>query len=486
VNAAEGVATNRPLRPHFPLFLSLHEARCVLIGGGAVARRKAELLLESGARVFVVAPQLDATLVALAAEGEVEYLAQRFSPSQLKGAALVIAATDDREVNAAVSRAARALGIPVNVVDDAELSSFIVPAIVDRSPVTVAISTAGASPVLARLLRARLERFLSPMLGRLARLAGRFRSAVRARIADAAARRRFWEDVLDGPSAERLLCGSERAAEERFERLLEEAAPPRTGGEVFLVGAGPGNPELLTLRAHKLLGCADVVLYDHLVASEIVQLARRDAERIYVGKERDNHALRQEEINALMVRLAREGKRVLRLKGGDPFIFGRGGEEIESLSACGIPFEVVPGITAASGVSAYAGIPLTHRDYAHACVFVTGHLTDGNLDLDWPALARPKQTIVVYMGLHSLEPLCEQLVRHGLAADTPAALVQQGTTERQRVLTGTLATLASQAIAEGIKPPTMIIIGEVVRLRRQLAWFGAAAEEQAEPEHALM
>ena len=485
MNAADGAATNRPLRPYFPLFLSLHGERCVLIGGGGVARRKAELLLESGARVFVVAPQLDATLAAWAGEGRVEHLAQRFSPSQIKGAALVIAATDDRDVNAAVSRTARALGIPVNVVDDAELSSFIVPAIVDRSPVTVAISTAGASPVLARLLRARLERFLSPMLGRLARLAGKFRAAARTSIPEAAARRRFWEEALDGPAADRLLAGGDRAAEARFERLLEEGVPPRHGGEVYLVGAGPGNPELLTLRAHKLLGRADVVLYDHLVAPEIVTLARRDAERIYVGKERDNHALRQEEINALMVRLAREGKRVLRLKGGDPFIFGRGGEEIESLSACGIPFEVVPGITAASGVSAYAGIPLTHRDYAHACVFVTGHLKDGNLDLDWPALARPKQTIVVYMGLHSLEPLCEQLVRHGLAADTPAALVQQGTTARQRVLTGTLATLALQAKAASIEPPTMIIIGEVVRLREQLAWFGAAAQKETEPELAL-
>ena len=469
-------AGRRPQRAYFPLFLALHGARCVLIGGGAAARRKAELLLESGARVFVVAPQLDATLAAWAAEGRVEHLAQRFSPSQLKGAALVIAATDDREVNAEVSRMARATGIPVNVVDNAELSSFIVPAIVDRSPITVAISSAGASPVLARLLRARLEQVLPAALGRLARLAGRFRAAVRARIADAGARRRFWEEALDGASAEQLLAGSERSAEERFERLLEQGAVPRAGGEVYLVGAGPGNPELLTLRAHKLLGRADVVLYDHLVAPEIVTLARRDAALIYVGKERDNHALRQEEINALMVRLAREGKRVLRLKGGDPFIFGRGGEEIESLAACGIAFEVVPGVTAASGVSAYAGIPLTHRDYAHACVFVTGHLKDGSLDLDWPALARPGQTIVVYMGLKSLGPLCAQLTRHGLAPDMPAALVQQGTTERQRVLTGTLATLPALAHAAKLEPPTIIIVGEVVRLRDKLGWFEPAGE----------
>ena len=448
VDAAEGAATRRPQRPYFPLFISLQGRRCVVVGGGAVARRNAELLLECGARVAVAAPQLAPALALLAATGEVEHLPARFSPAQLDGAALVIAATDEQAVNAAVSDAAHARNIPVNVVDDPALSSFIVPAIVDRSPVTVAVSTAGASPVLARLLRAQLEQWLPAGL-------------------------------------ERLLAGSDRAVEARFERQLEGGPAPRAGGEVYLVGAGPGNPELLTLRAHKLLARADVVLYDHLVASEIVQLARRDADRIYVGKERDNHALRQEEINALMVRLAREGKRVLRLKGGDPFIFGRGGEEIESLSACGIPFEVVPGITAASGVSAYAGIPLTHRDYAHACVFVTGHLKDGNLDLDWPALARPKQTIVVYMGLHSLEPLCEQLVRHGLAPDTPAALVQQGTTARQRVLTGTLATLALQATAAGVKPPTMIIIGEVVRLRAQLAWFGAAAQEKAEPQTAL-
>lgn len=286
--------------------------------------------------------------------------------------------------------------------------------------------------------------------------------------------------MIDGPVAEMVLAGREQAAGEALERMLEAGSqydPP--AGVVYLIGGGPGDPGLLTLRALQVMQRANVVLYDHLVAAGILDLARRDAERIYVGKQSDNHALPQQDINLLMVRLAQEGKRVVRLKGGDPYVFGRGGEEIETLAAAGVPFEVVPGITAASGAAAYAGIPLTHRDYAHTCVFVTGHLKDGSLNLNWDALARPKQTVAIYMGVRGLAQLCEKLVAHGLAADTPAALIEKATLPKQRVVEGTLATLPELATQAKAKPPALVIVGEVVRLRSKLAWFAPAAQEES-------
>lgn len=452
---------------YLPIFLDLRNRPCLIVGGGAVAARKAALLTQAGAKLRIVAPQLDASFT-LPPDGE--HLPGYFEPAHLDGMALAVAATDDAAVNEAVSLEAKRRNIPVNVVDAPALCSFIMPAVLDRSPLLVAFSTGGASPVLARLLRGRLETLIPHAYGRLAAFAERFRAMVKQRIAEPAQRRIFWEDVLEGPVAEKVLAGDEAAAEALLLGNLDHPQQPARG-EVYLVGAGPGDPDLLTFRALRLMQKADVVLYDNLVSKPVLDMTRRDAERVFVGKRRGRHALPQEGINDLLVRLAQEGRRVLRLKGGDPFIFGRGGEEIEKLAGHRIPFQVVPGITAASGVAAYAGIPLTHRDYAQSCVFVTGHLKDGGLDLDWDRLAAPNQTIVVYMGLQGLETLCAKLIGHGLPADTPVAIVQQGTTPNQRVVTGTLATLSKNPEVAELHAPTLIIVGGVVTLRENLAWF---------------
>ena len=452
---------------YLPVFQNVKGRRCLVVGGGSVGARKAGVLLEAGAKVRVVAPQIEDALQAHAA---VEAVHARFEPQHLEGMALVIAATNDRAVNQQVSELAQARNIPVNVVDDPELCSFIMPAIMDRSPLMVAFSSGGASPVLTRMMRGKLETVIPQNYSRLAGFAERFREVVKQRVTNPAKRRIFWENVLDGVIAEKVLTGDEASAEAMLEQMLADE-DNIVRGEVYLVGAGPGDPDLLTFRALRLMQKADVVVYDALVSKPIVDMTRRDAERIYVGKRRADHALPQEDINLLLVRLAQEGKRVLRLKGGDPFIFGRGGEEIEELAEHGIPFQVVPGITAAAGVASYAGIPLTHRDHAQSCVFVTGHLKDGTMNLDWEQLARPRQTVVVYMGLHGLDTLCAKLVEHGLPDTTPIAIVQHGTQPTQRVITGTLATLP--AIAEKEKPqaPTLIIVGGVVTLRDKLAWF---------------
>ena len=456
----------------FPVFLDIKNKPCLVVGGGEVATRKVGMLRQAHAKVTVVSPELCASLQELADKGQIEFHRTRFIPEFLDEALLVIAATDDRAVNAEVSVAAKERRIPVNVVDSPDLCSFIMPSVIDRSPIVVAISSGGAAPVLARNLRARLETLIPSAYGRLGQLAGEFRAQVKKHFARPADRRIFWEKILQGPIAEMVLAGQDKDAKAALEQALQADSgdtPPR--GEVYLVGGGPGNPDLLTFRALRLMQQADVVVHDHLVAPAILELARRDAERIYVGKERNNHTMRQENINELLVKLAKEGKRVLRLKGGDPFIFGRGGEEIETLAAHGIPFQVVPGITAASGVSSYAGIPLTHRDYAQSCVFVTGHLKDGSVNLDLSGIAKTNQTIVIYMGLLGLPTLCQELVKHGLSSTTPAAIVQQGTTYRQKVVTGTLETLPGLAVDAQLKPPTLIIVGEVVKLHEKLAWF---------------
>ena len=383
---------------------------------------------------------------------------------------LVVAATNDREVNRRISELAQARNLPVNVVDDPELCSFIMPAILDRSPLMVAFSSGGGSPVLTRMMRGKLETVIPQNYSRLARFAVRFRELVKERVTNPPKRRIFWENALDGVVAEKVLAGDEDSAEALLKKMLD-GEDDILRGEVYLVGAGPGDPDLLTFRALRLMQKADVVVHDNLVSKTIVDMTRRDAQRIFVGKQRANHTMRQEEINDLLVRLAQEGKRVVRLKGGDPFIFGRGGEEIETLAAQRIPFQVVPGITAAAGVASYAGIPLTHRDHAQSCLFVTGHLKNGTMNLDWNALARPNQTVVVYMGLHGLDILCGELVRHGMPDSTPIAIVQQGTTQNQRVITGTLVTLPGIAEREKPQAPTLIIVGGVVTLHDKLAWF---------------
>jgi uroporphyrin-III C-methyltransferase/precorrin-2 dehydrogenase/sirohydrochlorin ferrochelatase len=459
---------------YLPIFLNLRGEPCLVVGGGEVAARKCALLLRAGARVTILAPALNGGFDADLAAARITHRAASFCDEDVAGYALVIAATNDEAVNRTVAAAARARHIPVNVVDRPALCSFIMPSIVDRAPIIVAVSSGGASPVLARLMRARLESLIPTGYGRLAALAAAFRDQVKARVKPAE-RRRFWERVLQGPIAELVFSGRDDEARKALQETLGDTRLAFSGGEVSLIGAGPGDPDLLTFRALRLMQQADVVVYDRLVSQPVLDLVRLDAERIYAGKERARHALPQEDINHLLIRLAREGKRVVRLKGGDPFIFGRGGEEIATLAAEGIPFQVVPGITAATGCASYAGIPLTHRDYSQSVVFVTGHLRDGSMNLNWPVLAQPRQTVVIYMGLVGIDTLCRQLVAHGLPAATPAALIQQGTTPQQRVLTGDLDTLPEVVRRGNVVAPTLIIIGEVVRLRDQLKWFEPAA-----------
>lgn len=452
--------------------MNVESVPCLVVGGGDVATRKVGQLLKANATINLLAHEVCADIQTLVDDGSVTRLDGEYHAGLLDDCALVIAATDDEQLNRQISTDARARRVPVNVVDNTPLCSFIMPSVVDRHPVQIAISTGGASPVLARLLRARLETMIPAAFGRLAGLMQDFRERIRTQIPEMRLRRRFLEDVLEGPVAEMLYSGQdERAIQELEQRLQNPGEDIPRDGEVYLVGGGPGDPDLLTFRALRLMQQTDVVLYDRLVAPAIVDLVRKDADRIYVGKQRDQHAMSQEEINALLVKLALEGKRVLRLKGGDPFIFGRGGEEIETLADHGIHFQVVPGITAASGCAAYAGIPLTHRDHAQSCIFITGHLRDGQLDLNWESLVQPGQTIAVYMGVGAAPVLCESLILHGMPINTPAAIIQQGTTAGQRTYTGTILTLPDIVAQNDIKPPSMMIIGSVVRLREKLAWY---------------
>ncbi|WP_421996150.1 siroheme synthase CysG [Reyranella sp.] len=447
----------------FPIFLTLQDRAVLVVGGGEAAARKAELLLAAGARVSLIADTVVGEIAQLIAEARVSWAGRVFDDHDLDGMALVIVATADEALQARVSHAARQRSLPVNVVDRPALSSFIMPAIVDRAPVTIAISTGGAAPALARRLRAEIERALPATIGRLARFADIFREQVRRTLERPRDRRRFWDRVFAGRIGELALAGDEIAARRELIRLLDSARTETASlGMVHLVGAGPGDPDLLTMKAHRLLQQADIVVHDRLVSPEVLALARRDAERLYVGKRRGDHRLTQTEINDRLISLARAGNSVVRLKGGDPLVFGRGGEEIEALVAAGIPVEVVPGITAALGCAASAAIPLTHRDHARSCVFVTGQLRDGTIALDWPMLARPRQTVVIYMGVENLGLIAARLEEHGLPADTPVALVENGTTSRERRVVGTLATIEGQAARARLTGPTLCMIGEVI------------------------
>ncbi|WP_429041302.1 siroheme synthase CysG [Aeromonas media] len=461
---------------YLPIFCRLDNKPVLLVGGSEVAERKARLLLDAGAHLTVVAPELDPELAELAANGSIEWLAGEFAPAQLAGKWLVVAATDRREVNALVYQSANLARIFANVVDDPKRSSFIMPSIIDRSPLMVAISSGGKAPVLARLLREKLEALLPQHLGAVAVFAGSLRERVKARFASMGERRRFWERLLGADRLGQALARGDRASANQLADSLF-ADESHTAGEVVLVGAGPGDPGLLTLNALRQMQQADVVVYDRLVSDEVMALVRRDAKRIFVGKQAGNHCVPQEGINQLLLEEAKKGQRVVRLKGGDPFIFGRGGEELETLVGSGIGFQVVPGITAASGCAAYAGIPLTHRDHAQSVRFVTAHGKGGARDLDWPLLAKDKQTLVFYMGLSSCAVIREQLLAHGKGGDTPVALIERGTQPSQRVIRGTLNELPELAV--GVESPALIMVGSVVTLADQLAWFGQGCAADA-------
>jgi uroporphyrin-III C-methyltransferase/precorrin-2 dehydrogenase/sirohydrochlorin ferrochelatase len=464
---------------YLPLFHNLKGRNILVIGGGEIALRKVRLVQEASAIITIVAKdfcpdllEMDTQdkkhgcngLVLITAGYEHQHMLD------LPNIVMVIAATNDRDLNRLVSEHAQAANILSNVVDDPKFSTVIFPSIVDRSPIQIAISSGGDAPVLVRLLRTRFEALLPAGMSKLGSLAGSFRKRVKAKFSNGADRKAFWEEVFYGPIAEQAYANNLDEAERLLAHKLESTDEFKTG-EVYLVGGGPGDPDLLTFKALRLMQQADIVLYDRLVSKEVLNLVRRDATRIYVGKTAGDHPVTQDNINQKLVDYALEGNRVVRLKGGDPFIFGRGGEEIETLAEQGIPFQVVPGITAASGCASYAGIPLTHRDYAQSVRFIAGHLRSGKMDLNWPELVQPNQTLVFYMGLNGMETICEQLKQHGLDAQTPAALIEKGTTDRQQVFIGDLDSLPDIVRKAGAKAPTLIVVGHVVSLQDKLAWF---------------
>ena len=456
---------------NYPIFIDLNDQPCLMVGAGPVALRKIRLMLAAGAKITVIAPHICQELVD-ETDGRIEFARRKFQDSDIEGYRLVTAATNDPIVNQRVSELAQSQNIPVNVVDNPELCSFITPSIIDRSPVVIAISTGGGAPVLARLLRAKIESLVPSSYGKLASAMASFRDHLKDRLTQERDRRLFWDKIVQGPIGEQFLSGRSEDGKLALASAVESATSfIDNRGKVALIGAGPGDPDLLTFKAIRLMQEADVVLYDRLVSEEILNMTRRDADRIYVGKKRAEHAVAQHDINQLLVDLALEGKNVVRLKGGDPYIFGRGGEEIELLAENNISFQIVPGVTAASGCATYAGIPLTHRDHAQSCLFVTGHLKDGTVNLNWDLLATPNQTVVIYMGLVGLPIICKKLIEHGVSSDMPIALVQQGTTQNQRVYPGTLGTMEQSIKDKSIQAPTLIIVGSVVSLQPKLAWF---------------
>ncbi|OUC65324.1 siroheme synthase CysG [Acinetobacter seifertii] len=453
----------------FPISLKLQQQRCLIVGGGHIALRKATLLAKAGAIIDIVAPEIEEQLLQLVTTTNGQHFVEVFSEKFLSTPyRLVIAATNDPQVNKTVFEQCEVRNLLVNSVDDIPHCRFMVPAIIDRSPLVISVASNGTSPVLSRQIRTQLETSIPHGMGKLAEFSGKWRNKVKEKISNPDERRIFWENLYASSLKEQVFNDNLDVADSMLEQALQAWKAPK--GEVYLVGAGPGDPELLTLKALRLMQQADVVIYDRLVSQPILELCRRDATKIYVGKARSNHSVPQDGINALLVEYAQQGKRVCRLKGGDPFIFGRGGEEIQELFQAGVPFQVVPGITAASGCSAYAGIPLTHRDYAQSVRFLTGHLKEGSPELPWNELVYENQTLVLYMGLVGLERICEQLIAHGQRLDMPVALISKGTTPEQKVVVGSLADIASKVTEHQIHAPTLTIIGEVVRLREQLQW----------------
>ena len=467
----------------YPLLFQLEARRCLIVGGGRVALRRCRALLSAGAQVDVIAPEINAELRQLLADSDGDLIEQGFAAERVgHDYFCVVAATDSSAVNHRVAEFARANNIPVNRADDRNLCDFIFPAVIDRGPITVAISNNGGSPVLSRILKRQLGQFLPDGYGELSDFVRIRRNRVKQALPDERERIDFWQHVLQGAIAEAIFSGNPAQAQALFEHALAAPDQFRRVGEAYLIGAGPGDPDLLTLRAFRLIQQSDVVLYDRLVSPEIMDLVPARAERIYVGKQRAEHAVQQTDINQLLVDHALRGKRVARLKGGDPFIFGRGGEEIEKLAAARIPFQVVPGITAANGCSAYAGIPLTHRDYAQSVQFVTGQLKDGSVDLNWPELISEGKTLVFYMGLSSLPVICESLRAHGMADDMNVALVEKGTTREQRVLVSTLLELPPRLLQLEVSSPSLFIVGRVVQLADQLQWYNISPESRRDSE----
>ena len=457
---------------HLPIFINLKQKPVLVVGGGDIALRKINLLIKAQARVDCLSPFFCEGMNSLSRDNYVNLINKSFEPADIKDYSVIIAATDDATVNSSISSIAHDKRIPVNVVDSPALSSFIMPSIVDRSPVIIAVSSAGKAPVLARIIRAKLETVIPSAYGILAEIAGEYRQKVKDRFSKIKDRRAFWEATFSGVIAEKVFSGRINEAKDDIEKQLNDSVEMELG-EVYLVGAGPGDPDLLTFKALRLIQQADVVLYDRLVSKGVMDLVRRDSELIYVGKKGgSDKSTRQVDINNQLVELAKSGKRVCRLKGGDPFIFGRGGEEIESLSEHNIPFQVVPGITAASGCSSYAGIPLTHRDYSQSCRFVTAHLKNGTTNLPWDEFIVDQQTIVFYMALSGANYICEKLMEHGMDKDMPIAIIEKGTMPEQKVYISSLTKLPDLLAKEDIHAPTLMIVGEVVKLNEKLNWYG--------------
>lgn len=456
----------------YPLFADLTDRPVLVVGGGDVAARKVAMLLRAGARVTVGAPLLGPELREQAQQGRVTYVAGGYQSDWQKGVWLVVAATRSRTLNSRIAADGHARQCLVNVVDDPALSTFQVPAVIDRSPLLVAISTGGVAPVLARRLRERIESLLDPALGSLLNLAQRYRAPIRARHADLASRRRFYDWLHDGPVSASLRAAQPVHAERQLVAALSAKVETESRGSVTLVGAGPGDPGLLTLRALRALNEADVILHDELISPQILDLARRDAQQIAVGKRGGGVHTPQETIHALLLEYAQAGHRVVRLKGGDPFVFGRGGEELAFLRTHGIAYDVVPGITAALACAAYSGVPLTHRDHAQSVRLVTAHCQQSLDTLDWVELARERQTLAVYMGVGVLDEMGRQLIAHGRSAATPFALIENGSLPHQRTLTGTLGDLATLAARHAIRAPAMLILGEVAALADVSHWYG--------------